>query len=196
MSKPHDFYESLEMGVGWEKEFADRLESILITRGLEGVSFADDPAAQRDGIDLVLQQDRPTVDLKTRRHYALQFNDILLETWSVWEQRKRGWVFNEATDLVVYIFENRDGSDAEEGYFIALDDEFQEWFEAHEEDYPRKEADNSSFGGYTTVNRAVPMEEFPDGKLVPFDPSLPEPRETPQSKLDEWQDFFEGGDSA
>lgn len=189
-SDAHDFDEKLEQGLKWESELADTLETILVTKGLEQISFEDNAEMQRSGIDLVLQQDSPNIDVKCREHYAIQFGDILLETWSVYEENKRGWVYKPDIDLVAYVFENRPGTNLQKGYFIVMSDVFREWFQENATEYPQKVAENSSFGGYTTVNRAVPMEDFPEETLIEFDPALPEPQESPQTNLTEY-----GGDA-
>lgn len=185
-SDSHDFDESLGMGLKWEQVLKERLEKVLLATGLESISFEEKPDKQRSGIDLVLQQENPNVDVKARGNYALQFGDILLETWSVWEKTKRGWAFKPDIDLVAYVFENEAGTNLVKGYFIVMSDEFRDWFQENATNYPEKEAENSSFGGYTTLNRAVPIEDFPPGTLVEFDPTQFEPVEDEQQELSGW----------
>lgn len=185
-SDAHDFDESLDMGLKWERILKPKLEKVLLATSLESISFEENPDMQRSGIDLVLQQENPNVDVKAREHDALQYGDILIETHSVYEKGELGWAFKPAIDLVAYVFENEAGTNLEEGYLIVMSDEFRDWFQENATNYPEKEADNSSFGGYTTLNRAVPMEDFPPGTLIEFDPTQFEPANDDQQELSGW----------
>lgn len=185
-SDAHDFGESLDMGLKWEQILKPRLKQVLVAASLESISFEENPDMQRNGIDMVLQQENPNVDVKARGHYALQYGDILLETWSVWEENKVGWAFKPDIDLVAYVFENEPGTNLKQGYFIVMSDEFRDWFQENADNYPEKEAKNGSFGGYTTLNRAVPIEDFPQGTLIEFDPTQFEPAEDEQQELSDW----------
>lgn len=188
-SDSHDFEESLEKGLKWEEILKPRLKKVLLTTGLESISFEENPDMQRSGIDMVLQQEEnPNIDVKARQNYALGFGDILLETWSVWEENVRGWAFKDDIDLVAYVFENESGTNLVEGYFIVMNDEFHDWFPDNETNFPRRTVPNESFGGYTTVNRGVPHEDFPPGTLVEFDPTQFEPVDDEQQDLSEWSE--------
>ncbi|NLJ80250.1 MAG: hypothetical protein GX335_04420 [Firmicutes bacterium] len=70
--------------------------------GLARVEFVEDMERQRKGIDKVLHFKsgyKISIDEKKRRK---DYGDILLELWSVWEQRKRGWLYTCKCDYIVY----------------------------------------------------------------------------------------------
>jgi hypothetical protein len=70
--------------------------------GLNKIEFVHELKTQRKGIDKVLYFDNGkaiTIDEKKRRR---NYNDILLELWSVWESRKLGWLFTSQCDYIVY----------------------------------------------------------------------------------------------
>jgi len=70
--------------------------------GLVKIDFIEDMEMQKEGIDKILVFESGyeiTVDEKKRRK---DYGDILLEIWSVWEQRKRGWLYTCKCDYIVY----------------------------------------------------------------------------------------------
>lgn len=70
--------------------------------GLAYVEFAEDMEMQRKGIDKILHFKSGytvTIDEKKRRK---DYGDILLELWSVWERKKRGWLYTCKCDYIVY----------------------------------------------------------------------------------------------
>ena len=70
--------------------------------GIEKIEFAEDMATQRNGIDKILHFKsgyKVTIDEKKRR---VDYGDILLELWSVYEKKKRGWLYYCKCDYIVY----------------------------------------------------------------------------------------------
>lgn len=171
----HSFTEKLKQGNSAEDLIKGRLEKKLRTVTLSQIRFGDAPDKQRRGIDQALEKEEPTIDIKARDNYTHRFGDILLETVSDEERGTDGWFYKDM-DLVVYVWWNQREDGFIDGYIIAMVDELREWFDENKEQFQVKRAKSHEDGRqWTTRNRAVPISEFPDGTLVNFDPSLPEP---------------------
>ena len=70
--------------------------------GLNNIHLVKDMETQKKGIDKILYFKSGyvvTVDEKKRRK---DYGDILLELWSVWERKKRGWLYTCKCDYIVY----------------------------------------------------------------------------------------------
>jgi len=70
--------------------------------GLRRIKLVEDLDLQKKGIDKILyfKDGRIlTIDEKKRRK---DYGDILLEIWSIWEQRKPGWLYTCQSDYIVY----------------------------------------------------------------------------------------------
>lgn len=66
------------------------------------VKFANDFKTQKSGIDKVLifpNGNHVYIEEKKRR---VDYGDILLEIWSDWEKRKRGWLYTSQSDYIFY----------------------------------------------------------------------------------------------
>lgn len=100
--KFNDF--TLDLEYSLEERENDLFDSFYyrVFPGLESIRFADDIETQKKGIDKILHFKSGytvTVDEKKRRK---DYGDILLELWSVWERRKRGWLYTCKCDYIVY----------------------------------------------------------------------------------------------
>lgn len=185
--RTQDWNESLAEGVKWERKLEERLEKVLMTTALERISFEDDPEAQLSGIDMVLSQETPKIDVKSRSHVGLRYDDILIETWSVWEEQIPGWFYTTEADLIARVYENEPGTNLEEGYFIVMSDTFDQWFRDNYADYDETRQHTVRGGEeWHSAVREVPIEDFPSGTLVEFDPTLYEPTEDSQQDLTGW----------
>lgn len=116
----------------------------------------DDGWAQRGGIDrvVVLRSGKTvTIDEKVRDK---DYDDILLEYWSDYERRTKGWVAKElACDFIAYAF-----VPSQTCYLLpalALRRAWREHWRHWVETFRRVEARNR---GYTTVSVAVPIDEL------------------------------------
>jgi len=84
-----------------ESEIFDRFY-YRIFPGLKFIELVKDLETQKKGIDKILHFKNGktvTIDEKKRR---TDYGDILLELWSVWEQRKYGWLYTCQCDYIVY----------------------------------------------------------------------------------------------
>ena len=180
-----DFDEQLEMGTRWESDLSDRLESYLTRVKIENISYEEDPETQLSGIDAVLSEETPNIDTKVQDYGHRDTGNLPFETWSVEEEDIRGWFYTGDSDLIVWAYENRAGTNLlPRGYLMLKDTNLKLWFDAKKKDFRRWEVPNP---GWTTVVRLVPIEEIPEDHLVEFDPRLPKDRDTPQSNLGDWE---------
>lgn len=98
----NDFKTDLEYSL--EENECELLDSFYhkMFPGLRDIEIVKDLERQKKGIDKVLTLNRGqqlTIDEKKRRE---NYGDILLELWSVWEERKRGWLYTCQCDYIVY----------------------------------------------------------------------------------------------
>lgn len=88
----------------------DKREDDLLNRfynkafpNIERIEFVSDLSSQKRGIDKIIyfkSGKQVTIDEKKRRK---DYGDILLEIWSVLENKKRGWLYTCQCDYIVYI---------------------------------------------------------------------------------------------
>ena len=84
-----------------ENEVFDRFYHRIFP-GIKSIESVVDIAMQKKGVDKILHfvsGKSITIDEKKRRK---DYGDILLEIWSVWEQKKRGWLYTCQCDYIVY----------------------------------------------------------------------------------------------
>jgi len=98
----NDFKTDLEYSLeSRENEIFDKFYFRAFS-GLVQITFVSDITTQKRGIDKLLNFDNGkvvSIDEKKRR---TNYGDIALELWSVWEQRKRGWLYTSEADYIIY----------------------------------------------------------------------------------------------
>ncbi|MBT9167757.1 MAG: hypothetical protein DDT19_01097 [Syntrophomonadaceae bacterium] len=121
--------------------------------GLDRIELVEDMARQKQGVDKILHFKsgyKVTIDEKKRRE---DYGDIALETWSIWENRKRGWLYYCKCDYVVYAI-----MPAQIAYLLPVLLLKRAWHE-HGKVWLQKYKEFSSYNpGYTTKNIAVPVD--------------------------------------
>lgn len=187
-NRVQDWYETLDEGMKWEEKLENRLETVLMVSGLERISFDENPEAQLSGIDMVLSQESPDIDVKVRDNEGLDYDDILIETWSVCEDSDAGWFYTSESDLIARVYKNEAGTNLVKGFFIVMTDgELHEWFNDNIETFDINRQKTVRDGErWHSECREVPIEDFPPGTLVEFDPTLNEPVEDEQQELSDW----------
>lgn len=120
---------------------------------LTKIEFVTDLETQKKGIDKILHFENGgtvTIDEKKRRS---EYNDILLEVWSVYEQKKLGWLYTSRCDYMVYIFMNSCRL-----YLLPMplvkvvwNSNEKEWMSK----YRKIKANNE---GYVTISYAIPID--------------------------------------
>ncbi|MEM3452495.1 MAG: hypothetical protein QW835_02580 [Candidatus Hadarchaeum sp.] len=172
LPKVHDFNRCLEEGLLWEARLRPFVEKLLIGKILHSVSFNERPDLQKSGIDMILQKEAPSVEIKIRDHKYYAQKDILLETVSVAEERTEGWAYLTKADLIFYIWKTPAGTNLADGYIILIQ-KLKDWLKQNEHKFKKKIACSVRDGKiWHTENVAVPIAEFPDGTLYRFSPHL------------------------
>lgn len=184
MTDTYSFDEQLEMGKRWEKDLCERLESILTKKTVRNIQYEDEPEKQRSGIDAVVSEKTPDIDVKVQRHSHLTTGNIPIETWSVKEREKRGWFYTGKSDVIAWVYKNKAGTNLHPTAYLMLKNErFIDWFEDNIHKFREVDIPNES---WTTVCRLVPIEEIPENYLIEFNPTLDEDKNEEQHTLLEW----------
>jgi hypothetical protein len=188
MSSSYSFDEQLSFGKEWERQAKSHLQELFTAVSVSNIDYNEQPELQRAGIDVVFQQQTTDIDIKTQRHGHLETGNLPIETLSVVEKGKLGWFFEAESDLVVWVYPNKAGTNLHKvGYLMPLTDGLRDWFGETAETYRYVEAEtHGKYGEYHTGCRLVPIDSFPSEYLVEFDPRLPTERETPQSDIQRW----------
>jgi len=187
MSEYHDFEEYLAEANRWE----DRLKDVIQFMWEEGekISFQDDPGAQRAGIDIALKErEFDGTQLKVRDpQYCC--DDIFIETVSVVEDGKPGWVYTYDEILVIYCWLNLARDNFQDGILLLVNDDFRLWFDGVKSRYREpitKKPSRRDDEEWHTQGCIVPIQDIPRGFIrTGFDPQLPSDIITEQSKLRE-----------
>jgi len=185
LSEKHDFSSCLEEGVEWEERLKPKLKEQIMSFNVEQISFDKNPDRQLSGIDHVLTQDTDVnIDVKVRdnEYYG---DDILIETVSVVEKQKDGWVYNDETDIIAYCWKNQPGTNLCDGVLLLLNDDFVRWFDAMSERFRTVQCESYvKDRSWSTRSKIVKIDDIPDGFIYKdFSPELPRAKETPQQNL-------------
>jgi len=171
----NDFEEKLKEGNVWEELLKEKLAKVLFTESVKRIEYSDgeyEAELQKTGIDGIINRKVVTFDVKARKHWCYKHNDILIETVSVVENDILGWFYTSKADFVAYVWENEDRTDLIDGYLIFIQDiDLKVWFEVHHERFIEKEAESNNHQWHT-LNRVVPIDEFPDGTILQFNPTI------------------------
>lgn len=190
MSEVHDFNDCLENGNEWEEEIAPKLKQEILNISISQVSYGEEPEKQLSGIDQVLSREEFNIDVKVRdSKYCC--NDLFIETISVLDEDKPGWVENEETDIIAYCWENKPGDNLQNGVLLLLNEHFQEWFEGNKREFSEKSTKSEDGNSeWVTKGRIVPIERVPEGFIyTDFNPTLPKDLETSnQERLSNYTD--------
>jgi len=187
LSDKHNFESCLEEGTEWEERVKPKLKEQIMTLNVEQISFDENPDQQLSGIDHVLTQKTDiNIDVKVRdnKYYG---DDILVETLSVVEEEKDGWVYNDETDIIAYCWKNQPGTNLRDGILVLLNDKFVQWFDAMLEQFRTVQCESHDGGRtWTTQSEIVKIDDIPDGFVYKeFNPELPQVKETSQQELSE-----------
>ena len=148
------------------------MEDILIAKTLKHLDFEHHAQEQKHGIDMILMNKKPKIDIKTRQYQYHKFGDILLETISVIEKNKEGWLYYTDADLICYVWENESRNNLIDGYWLIIQP-LKEWFKGKENKYPKKIAESIREDLiWHTENRAVPIKDIPKEYIYRFNPRL------------------------
>ncbi len=151
--KLNDFYADLKYS---ENKTEDQLINEFYYKvfpNLKEIKTITDITLQKKGIDKILTLKNGkeiAIDEKRRR---VDYGDILLEEWSNFEKKKKGWTGDpeKVTDYIVYIIQSKIYIFPYDLLQLAWRKNYYQW----REEYGIKEAQNP---GYVTTNVPVPTD--------------------------------------
>lgn len=181
MRAPHDFDEKLNEATLWEKRIAEKIETFMMRYNIKMISYDNlkDIERQRNGMDFIVKSESAGWEIKTRSpKYYLK--GILLETTSVVERNKPGWLYTSRADIIAYCWLNESFTNLMPiGYFIMIKElRKTRWYETLTERYrildttsDRKIPNGKIY--WTTEFVIPPIKEFPRETLYRFNAILP-----------------------
>lgn len=153
----HNFRESLRVAEEqtnnpmWRQVYSDAFPTL---QSMDSIS--QDGWAQRGGIDRLLTLSSGKVISVDEKVRTVDYGDILLEYWSSFESKTRGWIAKDlACDYIAYAI-----IPSNKCYMLPFQQLRKAWRENGKDwvkRYKRIEADN---GSYTTVSVAVPIQQL------------------------------------
>ena len=179
------FIKCLNMGNKWEKKLAPIMEKFIYSVKIKIMNYnnPNERIAQRNGIDGIGEKVELCWESKTRTYNKKYYNvDILLETVSVEQTGKLGWFHTSQADVISYCWETNNRQNLMPvGYLILIKElRTTNWFKKILT-YPLKRAYTED--KWSTLNRAIPINDFPPGTLYEFNPTI-ESTEYKQVTLD------------
>ena len=175
MPKFNPFEKNLENGKKWEFPLLEKISRLRLKEKIK--YLGDNREFQRKGIDGILYAEKAEIDPKVRNYSAYKYEDILIETISIIEQNKLGWFYTSRADIVAYVWKNASGTNLIDGYFVFIQNsKLRTWFEQYKEKNPEKRrvAYSEANGEvWSTENYAIPIDKFPTGVILQFNPRLP-----------------------
>lgn len=117
---------------------------------------------QRNGIDFNITHNELSFDVKCRDFYAYQFKDILLETVSVVEDEKPGWLYSSKSDVIVYVWKNETGKKFIDGYLLFMNNirEFLKQYLKIHTPLQKRAVSVRGTRRWHTDNIAIPIKDF------------------------------------
>jgi hypothetical protein len=139
----------------------DKREDEIFTRfynkafpNIQKIEFIEDLQKQKQGIDKIIyfkSGKTISIDEKKRRKW---YGDILLELWSVYEHKKRGWLFTCQCDYIVYAVM------PEQKVFLLPSLLLKKAWNTNKDKWLKYKEINAQNKGYVTKSIAVPVNEL------------------------------------
>ncbi|OYT64165.1 hypothetical protein B6U67_00755 [Methanosarcinales archaeon ex4484_138] len=183
--KFNPFEQNVIEGEICEEKVKERFKEIF-TPILHHILFNDNPELQKRGIDFEIHGRPVRFDVKCRFFKSYSYGDILLETVSVREEDKPGWLWTSESDIIVYVWQNKQKNKFIGGYLLFLN-EIRDWLDKTGTSRFRKiiaHSINRHGSQWSTENIAVPISEFPAHCIKKIELSDFSPAD--QAKLDKW----------
>jgi len=186
MSPSRDFDEDVSNAAHWEKRIAEKIRTFMFRKySVRMIPYDNlkDIERQRNGMDFIIKSEEAGWEIKTRSpDYYL--DGILLETISVVERNKLGWLYTCKADCIAYVWRNWSFTNLMPiGYFIMIKelrktlwyDEAPRRYEnpRHKVKSDRKNSEGKIISYWWTKFIVPPIEDFPPDILVPFNAILP-----------------------
>jgi len=184
MRGSHNFDEKKKDVEPWVERLAEKIGEFMIKYNIRTIPYGTpkDIEIQRSGIDIIIKSKSSGWEAKIRSPKALKYydKDILLETTSVKERNKPGWLYTSKADVIAYCWQNSSSTNLmEHGYFILLKELRQTlWFKRLKEIYHIQDtgSDRDTSEGkiyWRTEFVTPPIKDFPRGTLYRFNAILP-----------------------
>lgn len=184
MSPSRDFDEDVSNAAHWEKRIAEKIRTFMFRNySVRMIPYDNlkDIERQRNGMDFIIKSEEAGWEIKTRSpDYYL--DGILLETISVVERNKLGWLYTSKADCIAYVWLNWSFTNLMPiGYFIMIKElRKTPWYDSLPGKYPilqpkggSKRKTSKGIIYWNTKFIVPPIEDFPPDILVPFDAILP-----------------------
>ncbi len=179
IDKLNEFGVDVKVGEDCEAKIIKDFRPIF-TPILSRIYFKDNPILQKSGCDGVINFQPITYDIKCRIFKKIEWvgKDILLETISVVEANKPGWVYYTKSPVVAYFWLNKDMSGFLDGYILYME-EVRKFFIGNENKYykPRNATSHRNGRMWQTENRAVKINEFSLGSIQHISKEVFTPKE-------------------
>lgn len=167
----HEFDTDLKFGNKWEAQM-QRQFTKLVAPTITRIFYKTNPEIQKSGIDMIAEYKPISFDVKVRRTYYP--DDLLIETVSIIEQNKPGWLYYSKSDAILYLWLNKPNTRIQDGYIIYLDD-FKKWFVLNADKFKTKIARSyKQISGmvWSTENKVVPVSMIPVHMITRFNKSM------------------------
>jgi len=181
MRPPHDFDEKLNEAISWEKRIAEKIRTFMMRYNINMISYDNlkDIERQRNGMDFIVKSEAAGWEIKTRSpKYYLK--GILLETTSVVEKNKPGWLYTSKADVIAYVWLNESFTNLMPiGYFIMIKElRNTQWYKNLLGRYKIKDTDSErrtpeGIIYWKTEFITPPIKDFPRDTLYQFNAILP-----------------------
>lgn len=186
--KINEFDESLKHGNICEKMVREKFKNVfspILTQYIYG-SCRKDTEFQRNGIDFSIKQKELTFDVKCRSNFSYKYKDILLETVSVMEEGKAGWLYYSESDIIVYVWQNKNRDRFIDGYLVFLEEAKNFYDSQPKNKFYTKIATTRGRRGeiWHTENVAIPVSAFPDNAIMHIDKRRLNPPE--ETRISDW----------
>jgi hypothetical protein len=172
MTKAFSFSNQLALGKAGED---------MVMRSIDGMLHGYDthPDLQRSGIDIT--NDKYLIDVKTQAHKYTDSGNLPIEVFSVYEKSKPGWFFSSDADIIVWVYHGKGGKGLwHTGYVMPLTSDLRQWVNKYRKRWRRIRVPNDGrYGKYNAICWLVPIDEFAEHELIPFDPHTEDPSELP-----------------
>ncbi|GAI98966.1 hypothetical protein ES703_75949 [subsurface metagenome] len=167
-AKVHEFNKDLLYSL--EPEESKYLDSVYkqIFPELTDIEFIETRGGQRKGIDKRLYFENGAIITFEEKKRRVDYGDILLEIWSVWEKRILGWLYTSHADYISYFIPS-----TQKLYILPLLLIRKAWTQNQEQwtdQYRELQAKNK---GYTTISRAIPINVLLSAMQREMDIKLP-----------------------
>jgi len=151
----------------FEEKCRDRFDSIYMIyfRNLRKIDVITDRQLQFKGHDvhLIFDDKMWIIDEKTR---ARDYNDILIEYISNNQTKRRGWIYENESTFLAYLFPNN-------GFWLLNTQKIKEWVADEQSsfwhsDYKDVYADNVDPYGekFRTISKVIPFSDMENNDLV------------------------------